>query len=46
VIAKILNHQHGEIVGVAAIYNRYSFMAEQREPLERWSRFMLELAEK
>jgi integrase len=46
VIEKILNHQHGQISGVAAIYNRYSFMAEQREALERWSRFVLDLVAK
>jgi integrase len=33
---KILNHQAGTISGVAAVYQRHEFLAEQREALERW----------
>jgi integrase len=38
VVEKLLNHAEGEISGVAAIYNRYSYEGEKREALERWSR--------
>jgi hypothetical protein len=43
VIEKILNHQSGSISGVAAIYQRYSFMAEQRDALEKWAKFVMDL---
>jgi integrase len=33
---KILNHQSGTISGVAAVYQRHEFRAEQREALEQW----------
>jgi integrase len=33
---KILNHQAGTISGVAAVYQRYEFLAERQEALERW----------
>jgi hypothetical protein len=33
---KILNHQCGTISGVAAVYQRHEFRAEQRVALEQW----------
>ena len=33
---KILNHQAGTISGVAAVYQRHEFRAEQCEALEQW----------
>lgn len=36
VIERLLNHVTGTISGVAAIYNRYSFMDEMRAAVERW----------
>ena len=33
---KVLNHQAGTISGVAAVYQRHEFRAEQREALEHW----------
>ena len=33
---KILNHQSGTISGVAAVYQRYDFLAERKDALERW----------
>ena len=33
---KILNHQAGTISGVAAVYQRHEFRAEQWEALEQW----------
>jgi len=38
VIEAVLNHKSGEIKGVAAIYNRYSYAAEKRSALEAWAR--------
>jgi len=34
---KILNHRGGTISGVAAVYQRYDFMAERKDALERWA---------
>lgn len=36
VIEKLLNHITGTISGVAAIYNRFHFMDEMREGIEKW----------
>jgi integrase len=36
VTEKLLNHQPQAIRGVAAIYNRYEYLDERREALERW----------
>ena len=36
VIEAVLNHRSGQISGVAAIYNRYSYLAEKRRALEAW----------
>jgi integrase len=33
---KILNHQSGTISGVAAVYQRHTFLAERKDALERW----------
>jgi hypothetical protein len=33
---KILNHQSGTISGVAAVYQRYDFLAERRAALDAW----------
>jgi integrase len=38
VVEAILNHKSGEIRGVAAIYNRYSYLTEKRAALEAWAR--------
>jgi integrase len=38
VVEKILNHQSGVIRGVAAIYNRHSYLDERRQALEAWAR--------
>lgn len=37
VIEAVLNHRSGVISGVAAIYNRYAYLAEKRSALEAWS---------
>jgi integrase len=33
---KILNHQAGTISGVAAVYQRYDFLPERQDALNRW----------
>jgi integrase len=38
---KLLNHQAGTISGVAAVYQRHEFHAEQREALEQWGAHMV-----
>ncbi len=36
VVEKLLNHASGTISGVAAIYNRFQYLAEMREALAKW----------
>lgn len=40
VVDKILNHKSGTISGVAAVYNRHSYLDERRSALESWARFV------
>ena len=44
VVEKLLNHVSGSFGGVAGIYQRHDFADEKRNALERWSRYVLELA--
>ncbi|MBL0404412.1 integrase arm-type DNA-binding domain-containing protein [Microvirga aerilata] len=44
VVEAVLNHTNGTISGVAAIYNRYSYLVEKRHALEAWGRFIEALA--
>jgi integrase len=37
VIEKVLNHKSGMISGVAAVYNRYAYLAERRAALDIWA---------
>ena len=37
IIDAVLNHKSGVIKGVAAVYNRYPYLSEMREALERWA---------
>jgi len=37
VIEAVLNHRSGAISGVAAIYNRHSYLPEKRRALEAWA---------
>lgn len=37
VIERILNHVSGTVSGVAAVYNRFSYLPEMRVALEKWS---------
>jgi integrase len=38
VVEKLLNHRSGSIRGVAAVYNRHSYLDERRYALEAWAR--------
>jgi integrase len=44
VIEAVLNHRSGEISGIAAIYNRHSYLSEKRRALQSWGQFILGLA--
>jgi len=37
IVEAILNHRSGTISGVAAIYNRHTYLEEKREWLEKWA---------
>jgi integrase len=38
VVDKVLNHSSGTIRGVAAVYNRFDYLAERRAALDAWAR--------
>ena len=44
VIEAVLNHRSGTISGVAAVYNRYSYLDEKRAALDAWARHVAGLA--
>jgi len=37
VVERILNHESGSFRGVAGVYNRFQYLPEMREGLERWA---------
>ena len=41
VVEKVLNHQTGQLSGVAGVYNRWGYLDEKREALERWANKLL-----
>jgi hypothetical protein len=45
VVDRVLNHQAGTIRGVAAVYNRFEYLAERQAALEAWGRFVQNLAQ-
>jgi integrase len=45
VIEAVLNHRSGQISGVAAVYNRHSYLPEKRRALEAWANFVLSIVE-
>lgn len=45
IIEAVLNHKTGIVSGVAAVYNRYAYVDEKREALERWAGRVTELVE-
>lgn len=44
VVERILNHVSGSLGGVAGIYNRFGYLPEMREALERWAAHIAKLA--
>ena len=46
IIEAVLNHKTGIVSGVAAVYNRYAYVDEKREALERWARSIEGLVER
>jgi integrase len=40
VVEKVLNHVPSSIGGVAAIYNRHSYLDERRHALEAWAQYV------
>jgi len=45
VTERILDHRSGTISGVAAIYNRYTYMPEMHEALERHAKHVAQIVE-
>jgi integrase len=43
VVEKLLNHSTGTLGGVAGVYNRFAYMDEMRDAVERWAEFIDEL---
>src|SRR5205085_4491266 len=43
VVEKVLNHQTGQLSGVAGVYNRWGYLEEKREALERWARHVTQI---
>jgi len=43
---KVLNHKSGSIRGVAAVYNRRSYLDERRGALEMWGKRVMSLVER
>jgi integrase len=37
IVELVLNHQSGTLGGIAGIYNRFQYLEERRQALERWS---------
>jgi integrase len=40
IVEKVLNHQTGQLSGIAGVYNRWCYLNEKREALERWQRHL------
>jgi integrase len=36
IIERILNHQQGQLGGIAGVYNRFAYLPEMRAALEKW----------
>ena len=37
VIERLLNHASGTLGGVAGVYNRFQYLPEMREALDKWA---------
>ena len=45
VIEKVLNHSTGQISGVAAVYNRHTYLREKTDALNAWARALEAIVE-
>ena len=45
VVERILNHTSGTFGGVAGIYNRFGYLPEMRDGVDRWSNFVVSLVD-
>jgi integrase len=45
VVSKLLNHSPRGVMGVTSIYNRYEYLDERREALERWAQRIRDIVE-
>ena len=43
IVERVLNHSTGQLGGVAAVYNRFQYIDEMRDALEKWSEHVLSL---
>lgn len=43
IVERVLNHSTGQLGGVAGIYNRFQYIDEMREALEKWETHILSL---
>jgi integrase len=43
VVSKLLNHSPRGVMGVTSIYNRYEYLEERREAMDRWARRIAEI---
>ena len=46
VIERLLNHVSGSFGGIVGVYQRYDFMPEMRDAIERWERRVQDLAKR
>ena len=37
VLAAVLNHSPGQVMGITAVYNRHRYSQEKREALQAWA---------
>ena len=37
VLAAVLNHSPGQVMGITAVYNRHRYSQEKREAVQRWA---------
>jgi hypothetical protein len=45
VLSALLNHSPGKLQGVTSIYNRFRYVPERLEALEKWGAHIITLAE-
>ncbi len=43
VVEKVLNHQSGQLAGVAGVYNRWGYDDQKRDALDRWAEHVIEV---